>query len=266
MKKIFAFMSITVVSLLTISTVTAQPISRKTENAATMQLLKEQGTGKALTAVDWYNKGVALNNNSDDELECYKKAIGLDPTFAMAYHNMGIIYMTRGNDTEAIKDFNLFLQYSKDETEKTRIQKVITELQGESNNLQSGNVSRDLREKAAELYNQGVALNDNSDKEMEYYLQAIALYPGFAAAHMNLGLLYYNRKDYDRALLELTRYMEYTNDPPEKRKEILKIIEWLKYTITTSNKSTRQLQQTQPSQQSPANNTASPQIKEEPLQ
>lgn len=246
----------------------AQPISQKSEDSATQKLIKEESS-KPMSALDWYNRGVALNNNSDQELACYQKAVKVDPNFAPAYYNMGIIYMKRDMNTEAINDFNKFLQYSKDEDKKSQVRKAIAELGGASQDSSSQTVSPDLKQKAIELYNQGTALNDNSDNEMQHYLQALALYPEFAAAHMNLGLLYYHRKDYNNALSELTKYIEYTNDPPDKRKEVLNLIEWLKTAIKSSPQQAHPSQpntQPAPPPSQDNTNTGTPQLKEVPLQ
>ena len=258
----------------------AQPISRTKENAATQQLIQSQ-TGKQLTALDWYNRGVAMNNNSDQELACYKKAVEIDSTFAPAYYNMGIIYMKRGMNTEAIDNFNQFLKFSSDDTKKQEVRKAVVELGGEpagENSSSNQTVSADLKQQAIRLYNAGIALNDDSDKEMQYYLQAIVLDPGFAAAHMNLGLLYYHRKDYKDALSELTKYIEYTNDPPAKRKEVLNLIEWLKTAVKSpAQPAAPASQQQQPPAVSPVpapapapgqtnNTSATPQMQEVPLQ
>ncbi len=226
----------------------AQSINRATENSATQQLIKEQSS-KPLSALDWYNRGVAMNNNSNEELACYQKAVQIDPTYAPAYYNMGIIYMRRNMNTEAIDSFNKFLQYSSDEAKKAQVRKAIASLSGTSSGTPGQTVSPDLRQKAVALYNQGVALRNDSNEEMQYYLQALALYPGFADAHMALGLLYYHRKDYTDAQTELTAYMEYTNDPPETRKEILNIIEWLVTAIKASQQQTPQGQAQQPATQ-----------------
>jgi len=237
----------------------AQPISRTEENAATQQLIKEQ-ISKPLSALDWYNKGAALNNNSDEELAAYQKAVQINPEFAPAYYNMGIIYMKRSMNAQAIGSFNKFLLYSNNEAKKQQIRKILAELGVSAPNYPAGvpkpTTPTDLRQKATQLYNQGIALNNNSNEEMQYYLQALALYPGFASAHMNLGLVYYNRKNYKNALSELTKYIEYTNDPPEKRKEVLKLIEWLKTVIKSS-----------PQQSAPAMQTKEPaQLGSQPVQ
>lgn len=258
----------------------AQPISRSKENAATQELIQNQ-TGKQLTALDWYNRGVALNNNSDQELACYQKAVAVDPTFAPAYYNMGIIYMKRDQNAQAISSFNQFLKYSHDQAKRQEVKKAITDLGGEpapESGTQNQPLSGDLKQQAIRLYNAGIALNNNSDEEMQYYLQAIVLDPGFAAAHMNLGLLYYHRKDYKDALTELTKYMEYTNDPPQQRNQVLNLIEWLYVAVKTSSPAAAPQQQPV-SQQTPAapapqqapgsTNSAAPgpqQMQEVPLQ
>ncbi|MGC8685497.1 MAG: tetratricopeptide repeat protein, partial [bacterium] len=197
-------------------------------------------------------------DNSDQELACYKKAIEVDPTFAPAYYNMGIIYVKRGMNQEAISSFNQFLKFSNDETKKQEVRKVIAELGGEpanQNTTQSQPLSSDLKQEAIKLYNAGAALNDNSDKEMQYYLQAIVLDPELAPAHLNLGLLYYHRKAYKDALKELTAYIEYTNDPPAKRKEVLNLIEWLKIAINTQATKPNSQQQPATPQSAPVQNT-----------
>ncbi len=245
-----------------------QPISQKKENAATQQLIKQEAS-KPLSAVDWYNKGAALNNNSDQELSYYQKAVEADPTFAPAYYNMGIIYMKRDMNTDAVSSFNKFLMYSNDDAKKQQVRKELSELgasQGTSAGASNQTSSSDFKQRAVELYNRGSDLNDNSDNEMQYYLQALALDPSFAPAHMNLGLLYYHRKDYRSALSELTRYIEYTNDPPEKRKQVLNLIEWLKAAVKSQPQQKNQPAQpaAQPARNNP--NTGTQQMQEVPLQ
>jgi tetratricopeptide (TPR) repeat protein len=39
-------------------------------------------------------------------LEDYNRAISLNPNFAMAYNNRGLIYWTKGDNGRAIEDYN----------------------------------------------------------------------------------------------------------------------------------------------------------------
>jgi tetratricopeptide (TPR) repeat protein len=47
----------------------------------------------------WYNKGIALINqeNLTGALECMQKAAGLDPDFTVAWFKMGSLYRRLGN-------------------------------------------------------------------------------------------------------------------------------------------------------------------------
>ncbi len=53
-----------------------------------------------------------------------------------------------------------------------------------------------------ELFARGVSLEEhpsNHDEAINVYLQVLQLEPGHAAAHINLGTLYYNRQDFEAA-------------------------------------------------------------------
>jgi tetratricopeptide (TPR) repeat protein len=57
-------------------------------------------------------------------------------------------------------------------------------------------------ESAAELFARGIALEENPSTHgaaVEVYRKVLELEPGHAAAHINLGTLYYNRQDYQSA-------------------------------------------------------------------
>ncbi len=54
----------------------------------------------------------------------------------------------------------------------------------------------------ADLFSHGIALEENPETHTEAiatYLQVIEREPGHAAAHINVGTLYYNRQDYNLA-------------------------------------------------------------------
>jgi tetratricopeptide (TPR) repeat protein len=69
---------------------------------------------KEKSAIDWFNEGVRLSDDSPEEINCYQQAIKLDPTFAVAHYNLGIIYHSQKNDELAIKQFRNFLRYASD--------------------------------------------------------------------------------------------------------------------------------------------------------
>lgn len=72
----------------------------------------EQTTKK--TATDWFNEGVKMSDDSPEEIECYQKALKLDPTLAVAHYNLGVIYHSQEKDELAKKQFKNFLRYASD--------------------------------------------------------------------------------------------------------------------------------------------------------
>jgi clan AA aspartic protease (TIGR02281 family) len=67
------------------------------------------------TARQWFEKGRALDDDSEPEIESYRKAIELDPKFAPAYYHLGAIYYRQAEYERAEAEFVKFLQYASDE-------------------------------------------------------------------------------------------------------------------------------------------------------
>jgi clan AA aspartic protease (TIGR02281 family) len=67
-----------------------------------------------LTAIDWFERGVSLDDESEAEVECYENAIRLDPNLAPAYFRLGAIYYRRANYESADQEFAKFLEKASD--------------------------------------------------------------------------------------------------------------------------------------------------------
>lgn len=224
--------------------------STSAEDEATYRLLQQQaGKGgvdatqklleaKKSQAVEWFNKGAALGNNSPEEISYYLKAIEIDPSFAPAHYNLGYVYLYKNMKQEATKEFLEFLKYSDNEPDK---EKVKTTLKG------MGIVIIPPPETGVapiDWYNAGLKLSNNSDEEAAYYKKAIEIDPTFAPAHYSLGLLYYRRKSYAEALTPLRQYLIYTTDSESQKEQIRQIVQYLEKVVGT------QQQQTAPQQPS----------------
>lgn len=59
--------------------------------------------------------------------------------------------------------------------------------------------SQSARQKAVDLTLKGLELNDNSDRELNFYQEAIKADPSYAQAYYNAGSLFFDRKDYAKA-------------------------------------------------------------------
>jgi len=75
----------------------------------------ENRTGVKLTPQNWLQKGIALDDDSDAEIEHYQHAIQLDPTFAPAYFRLGAIYYRQARYDLADEQFAEFLKHATDE-------------------------------------------------------------------------------------------------------------------------------------------------------
>ena len=71
---------------------------------------------KAAEADEWLAKGNAAyeTKNFDEAITCYKKATELDPDFASAYYNLGIIYAAQGMLDEAVSAYKKVLTIKPD--------------------------------------------------------------------------------------------------------------------------------------------------------
>jgi clan AA aspartic protease (TIGR02281 family) len=93
---------------------TRQP--RATPPAQPEDKQKREGAPKAdegaQTAVEWFEKGKSLNDDSDLEIQHYQKALELDPELAPAHFRLGAIYYRRGEYDLAEHQFARFLKYA----------------------------------------------------------------------------------------------------------------------------------------------------------
>ena len=66
----------------------------------------------ALSAAEWFEKGKSLNDESDLEVQCYQKALGIDPELAPAHFRLGAIYYRRADYDLAEREFARFLRFA----------------------------------------------------------------------------------------------------------------------------------------------------------
>jgi predicted aspartyl protease len=74
--------------------------------------LSDDQQGETYSAREWFEKGRALDDESEGEIQCYRKTIEMDPEFAPAYYCIGAIYYRRANYELADHEFVKFLKYA----------------------------------------------------------------------------------------------------------------------------------------------------------
>ena len=60
------------------------------------------------SALDWFALGIDLNDDSEQEMHCYLKAVKLDPELAPAYDRLGALHMRNGDFARAREAFAAF--------------------------------------------------------------------------------------------------------------------------------------------------------------
>jgi tetratricopeptide (TPR) repeat protein len=72
----------------------------------------EADGGEEVTARDWFEKGRALDDESESEVEFYEKALEVDPEFAPAYYRLGAIQFRRARFELADRQFAKFIEHA----------------------------------------------------------------------------------------------------------------------------------------------------------
>lgn len=81
-----------------------------------LDVKKPEASAQQAQADDWLNKGNAAYQakNYDEAIACYKKATALDPSFASAFYNLGIMYEAKGMTDAAISSYKQVLTIKPD--------------------------------------------------------------------------------------------------------------------------------------------------------
>jgi len=136
-------------------------------------------------------------------LEEYKRAVKLNPYYADAYNNLGLVYLKEKNHDEAQKAFAMTLELEPDFAEAY-------------NNLALVYMEREMYHKA-----------------LEWFTKASTLMPENAAVYFNLALVYLRGfKDKQKGIYYLKESLRL--DPHQSRAVMIKeSIEWLDTNIVS---------------------------------
>jgi serine/threonine protein kinase/Flp pilus assembly protein TadD len=146
--------------------------------------------------------------------EDFKKAVAIDPEFAMAYWHLAVIYQTLGKQNDAKEAISRAKQNASKATERERlyIEAVYAGLI-EFNPEKFISVLQDLSQKYPKeklcylMLGQSYARLGDRQKSLEMYQKALALDPEYGEAHNVIGYAYIGLKDYDKAVHHLEKYV-----------------------------------------------------------
>ncbi len=102
----------------------------KNDEANAIEFYKKAIFVKPEYADGWFNLGLVYANqkNVAQSKECFQKAIGINSEYAYAYYALGFAYESEKNKEEAIKNYELFLKYNKDQSAVSAVEDRIKSL------------------------------------------------------------------------------------------------------------------------------------------
>ena len=147
---------------------------------------------------------LAAQNQLDEAVENYKRAIKINPNYAQAYNNLGIALHKLNKINEAIDCYKKALGIKKDFAEAlNNMGNATCELNKPEDALRYFKEAIQIRSDFAEAYySLGSACQDLGKKEEaeNYYLTAIKIKPNYAEAYNNLGMLLNDQVRFDESL------------------------------------------------------------------
>ncbi len=187
---------------------------KKLKDLSQVQQLRAS-TGQKLenkyNATDWFRKGYEayLLKQYDTALGHYNQALKLDPTYAAAYLNRGVVYYERQQYPQALADYTQAIRYDPQLLQAYNNRGVLyKQLKQYDKALADYALALKLNPKYAKTYNnRGTVYSELklSDKALADYNQALRLDPQFAYAYNNRGNIYSQRKAYTQALSDYSK-------------------------------------------------------------
>ena len=168
----------------------------------------------AETAEEWNEKGISFGKSGEYEkaIECFNKAIELEPNYAKAYYYRGIAYGDLKQYEKAICDYNKAIKQDQ-KYAKTYTKRGIAyaELKEYEKAIEDFNKAIELDPQDAKAHNhRGDAYVHlkQYEKAIEDFDKAIELDPNYAWAYNNRGTAYAHLKQYERAIDDYDKAIE----------------------------------------------------------
>jgi tetratricopeptide (TPR) repeat protein len=193
-----------------------QPVSNQVHEVVKKQQIAASRAERVkeleLSAQTWLEKGVDLNDNSDEEVYCYTQAIRVNQNFAFAYYNRGIVFYERSEYKKAIKDYTEAIQLGKKESD-FYYNRGIAYIDTSQFDLAIKDFNEAMRLNPSDpetFFNRGFAYaeNGNIDRAIKDYSEAIRLQQDFLMAYYNRALLWDRKGNYVNAIADLQSYLD----------------------------------------------------------
>ncbi|MCC3584501.1 tetratricopeptide repeat protein [Microcoleus sp. PH2017_30_WIL_O_A] len=168
-------------------------------------------------AADWelqLGRDLQQQGNLGGAIECYQRAIAIDPNYAAAHSNLGVVKQQSGRLTEAIAHYRQALEIDPNLAETaSNLGSALAEAGENEGAIAQYQRALSLNPNCAEaLVNLGLLREEQGDvgEAVRLYEQAIQVNPDCAVAYLNLGIALEERGEetganYDRAIANYER-------------------------------------------------------------
>ena len=201
---------------------TCQNRANSTKNPAEKQREYDKAVGHYTEAIDlnpeyaqaYNNRGIvyADKGEMDKAIQDYNTAIDLNPEHANAYNNRGVAYKNKGEIDAAIQDYNKAIDLNPEHVNAYNNRGVAYKNKGEIDAaIQDYTKAIDLNsEHANAYYNRGVAYAKKGeiDAAIQDYTKAIDLNSEHANAYYNRGVAYAKKGEIDAAIQDYTKAID----------------------------------------------------------
>lgn len=176
-----------------------------------------------LTAEDWFLRAAAMIGTrrewSEEEADCYRRAIELRPDYAEAHNNLAIVLRARGDEADAARHYQEALAVRPDYPEAHYNYAAILAAQGRhagaAEHLREALRLRPAYVDAHELYATVLHANGEGGEAAEHFREALRLRPEYAEGHNNYAVLLDALGDRDRASLHYREALRLRPEYPE---------------------------------------------------
>jgi tetratricopeptide (TPR) repeat protein len=162
------------------------PVEAASAEGDTAASQLDEATDDPQSAYEWFLWGCKLDDNDDDEqaIVAYERAIALDPGLAAAHTNLGNVRYERGERSAALRCYETAVALDPDQPEA--------------------------------LYNLANIYEEEGDLDMAIaeYKRALKVQPGFADAHFNLALTLEEVGGRQQAMQHWRSFLELTPEAP----------------------------------------------------
>jgi len=178
----------------------------------------EPETGKNQTITSevliHFNQGVDLTHRRDyaKAIQAYRKVIELDPGYAEAYNNLGIIYQETGDSDRALSAYQKAIETNPRYEKAFNNLGVLLYLKGRyEESMQGFQKALTINTDNIETHiNLGTLFKKQGrvDQAIASYHRALAINPLYGEAHYNMGLLYEQTENMEMAISHYQTFIQ----------------------------------------------------------